>query len=207
MNRAATWLGLVVIMIWCSGCVTQMALEDAKTRSHLEFAQPAFSTNDILDAASLTRKIQTMSDSVSEFLGASMQPAAHRQLEAAAGNQDSNQLRTVLVIVLNKAIARPSLYDATRFQKISLRRETKKLLKQKADPARVNRLLLEDAYPTELARMPDPKVVVDKKGKPGGYTLVPFAVMGDVALLPVYVIVSPFVIVFAISFAINGPGC
>jgi hypothetical protein len=47
-----------------------------------------------------------------------------------------------------------SIYNPERFSKVHLSEETKTLLVQKPlrDSARLNRLLLEDAYPTEIAR-------------------------------------------------------
>ena len=49
----------------------------------------------------------------------------------------------------------PSLYDPARFRNVVLRPETEQLLKQNPGGqqlARLNKLLLEDAYPTELEK-------------------------------------------------------
>ena len=70
-------------------------------------------------------------------------------------SSDESKLHTALVQDLNTAIDGPSIYDAKRFQGIPLRADTQalKLEKPKGVALRcLNRLLLEDAYPLELAR-------------------------------------------------------
>ncbi len=61
-----------------------------------------------------------------------------------------------LAASFNKIIAGPSLYEDQRFQKIWLRPDTDRLRKsnpQGRELARLNRLLLEDAYP-EISKRP-----------------------------------------------------
>ena len=61
---------------------------------------------------------------------------------------------SMLVKNLNKIISRGTVYDQARFQNVPLRSETKELLgknPQGYDLERLNKLLLEDAYPAELA--------------------------------------------------------
>ena len=56
---------------------------------------------------------------------------------------------------LNQVISGPPIYDEARFSKIVLRPETERLLRQNPrgqQLARLNKLLLEDAYPGELAK-------------------------------------------------------
>jgi hypothetical protein len=56
---------------------------------------------------------------------------------------------------INQVISGPSIYDQTRAGNIVLRPETEQLLKQNLHGrqlARLNKLLLEDAYPGELAK-------------------------------------------------------
>ena len=62
---------------------------------------------------------------------------------------------SALVKDLNQVISGPSIYDKARFREIVLRPETEQLLKQNPTGqqlARLNKLLLEDAYPAELAK-------------------------------------------------------
>jgi hypothetical protein len=55
---------------------------------------------------------------------------------------------------LNQVIAGPSIYDQSRFSHTILRPETEQLLKRAGSQqlARLNKLLLEDAYPGELGK-------------------------------------------------------
>jgi hypothetical protein len=159
----------------------------------MEFAQPALSPADILNVDSLAQKLLKLDDPVSDFVGRTMQSYEYVHLRAyQAGKEDANQLRPELVSALNDSMGRLDIYDSNRFKNVTLRPITMKIFSECRDRGRVNRLLLEDAYPTELVRLPDPKVVVDKKGK--GYAVVPFAVMGDVILLPAYIIALPIII-------------
>jgi hypothetical protein len=63
---------------------------------------------------------------------------------------------TELVKGINQVLAGPSIYDKDRFNGIVLRRETAELIVQNPSGgwklARLNKLLLEDAYPEELAQ-------------------------------------------------------
>jgi len=56
---------------------------------------------------------------------------------------------------LNQIISGPSIYDEYRFAEVEMRRETQDLInraKQGDGMTRLNRLLLEDAYPRQLAK-------------------------------------------------------
>jgi hypothetical protein len=56
---------------------------------------------------------------------------------------------------INQVISGPSIYDIARFSQVVLRPETEQLLQQNVygpQLARLNKLLLEDAYPAELAK-------------------------------------------------------
>lgn len=73
----------------------------------------------------------------------------------SASNTDAAAVMSALVKQLNQVISGPSIYDKARFSNIALRSEAEELLKQNLraqELARLNKLLLEDAYPTQLAR-------------------------------------------------------
>jgi hypothetical protein len=187
MSRATTWLGLVVISIWCSGCVTQSLLETTKTRSHIEVAQPWFTTNDILDAPSLAHKLQTGADPVSAYLVHNFRPAERKRLDDYnLGTENTHELRRNLADALNDSIGRLEIYSSNRFANITLRPQTRAMFGVAGEQKRLYRLLLEDAYPLELAKIPDNKTVIDQKGRPANYLLMPAAIAADVALSPVY---------------------
>ena len=68
---------------------------------------------------------------------------------------NAGPLLEVLTNDLNRVLAGPLLFDAQRFGGVALRGETRQLLNQppaEAGAARLNRLLLEDAYPQEISR-------------------------------------------------------
>jgi hypothetical protein len=201
MNRAATWLGLVGIIVWCSGCVTQSLLETTKTRSHIEVTQPWFTTNDILDAPSLVQKLQTGADPVSAYLAQNLRPAERKHLDDYnLGTENTHELRRNLADALNDSIGRLDIYSSNRFENISLRPQTRAMFGVAGEQTRLHRLLLEDAYPLELAKIPDNKTVIDQKGRPANYVLMPAAIAADVALSPAYLVAGIwFVIIFNMS--------
>jgi hypothetical protein len=121
-----------------------------------EFCSSMFREHDIKDLSAIIDQWRGPSNAVSAFLWQSLskqdQIALMHHQESATS---SNQAKAVVVQALNRIIGGPGIYESTRFQGISLRAETSELVK--AGPtgpslARLNRLLLEDAYPRELSR-------------------------------------------------------
>ena len=78
-------------------------------------------------------------------------PEATRLALSAPGLSVTNA-RSLLLPTLNKIIEGPSLYESSRFAKVELAEETKSLMANpgKAPTARINRRLLEDAYPSAI---------------------------------------------------------
>ena len=104
----------------------------------------------------LAQKISLGSDDVSAFLSAKLDAAAHQALAQyqLSNAVPTNQLHAVLLGILNLTLAGDPIYEAGRFRTVNLRPETRKLLAQQPqgkDVVQLNRLLLEDAYPRELA--------------------------------------------------------
>jgi len=89
-------------------------------------------------------------------------PAAFAKKLAADGRAtnlpstgDVKALTSAITKELNQLIWGPSIYDASRFSKVVLRPDTAHLVKQNPrgwDLARLNKMLLEDAYPGDLAK-------------------------------------------------------
>ena len=111
-----------------------------------------FSPDDIQDVhAFVQRLLPPKPDPVSKFL---LDSGLTNNMDAAhPANGDPNHLQSVLAANLNHIIAGPSIYDSNRFQGIRMRPATDELRRQ--DPSgqdliRLNRRLLEDAYPVEL---------------------------------------------------------
>ena len=118
-----------------------------------------FSANDIVNLPSFAGKLQQPADAVSLFLKSRLSAATLEILTSYQGtNSSPSPLQTALVEDLNRIIRGHSIYDAQRFAGVVLRPKTQQLLAQNAQnpqgntPLRLNRLLLEDAYPLELSR-------------------------------------------------------
>ena len=92
----------------------------------------------VRDAAAFAAKLANGPDAVSAYL------RGRTSVATATLNKEVNQV-----------LAGPSIYDRERFRGVVLRAETEQLLRrnpQGYDLARLNKLLLEDAYPAELVR-------------------------------------------------------
>lgn len=121
---------------------------------------PAFATTlgreDIVDFPGLAKKLSGRADLVSSWLAAQLDEAGAAGVAATPASTDAKQTSAPVLRNLNRLInGETSLYDATRFAGVALRPETE-ALRQK-DPrglqlARLNRLLLEDAFPQEIVR-------------------------------------------------------
>jgi hypothetical protein len=130
-----------------------------------------FSTNDIRDLASFAAKLSQKSDDVSRLLRSKMSFAvdealAEHQVKTAdpgslqavldeSRKEASNKaMQALLVEELNRIISNTHrLSDFDAFKKLHLRPQTVALVKQNPngeDERRLDRLLLEDAYPEEI---------------------------------------------------------
>jgi hypothetical protein len=119
---------------------------------------PAFSLADIVDLDSLVAKLIGGSNAVSSYVWSR---AAAPTLELFNRfNQrgwDFTIIKQLLVGELNALVGGDLLYDAQRFSDVVLSAATSALLGQNPPPtgpalARLNRMLLDDAFPQELAR-------------------------------------------------------
>ena len=122
----------------------------------IENSATTFSSGGITDAASFCARLATGTDPVSKFLRGQLPDTLRPDLASySAANANAKALISALVKELNRVIAGPSIYDAARFAKVVMRPETAQLLRRDAqgqELARLNKLLLEDAYPAELAK-------------------------------------------------------
>ncbi|MGA9450667.1 MAG: hypothetical protein WBW41_04895 [Verrucomicrobiia bacterium] len=115
-----------------------------------------FSVDDIINLPSLASKLKQPADAVSQYLKNQLSAATLEILTSYQGtNSGSIPLQAALVEDLNRIIRGHLIYDKQRFAGVVLRRKTQQLLAQNSErnsPLRLNRLLLEDAYPLELSR-------------------------------------------------------
>ena len=115
---------------------------------------------EITNFPSLVKKLQDKADPVSAFLNLQMTAGERKALTEYKGTGPTDYYsRTNVVAALNRIIRGPGLYDAALFKDVTLRDTTKSQMDPKpedSDLARLNRALLEDAYPGELARSAAP---------------------------------------------------
>jgi hypothetical protein len=131
-------------------------------------APVSFSREDVLDLGSLVTKITQKADPISAWLSAQMNEAGKEGLKQYASTDapaDVAKKTTspVLKNINNLVGGENSIYDEARFKGVKLRPETEALLRKNPkgmELARLNRLLLEDAYPQELAKSPSSAWVV-----------------------------------------------
>jgi hypothetical protein len=114
-----------------------------------------FNLADLKDPTRLASKLRDARDPLSSFLRGRFTSATSKQLDRYSGSKQlTKALQRALVKELNALLTGPSLYDANRFKLVRLRGATLQLTMQdlkEADLIRLNRLLLEEAYPLELA--------------------------------------------------------
>lgn len=122
----------------------------------IENSATSLSGSGITDQEAFVAKIATGTDEVSTFLRSKLDETIKTDLTTfSASNANSKSVIAALVKDLNQVVSGPSIYDKARFSGMALRAETEELLKQNPQGqqlARLNKLLLEDAYPAELAR-------------------------------------------------------
>jgi hypothetical protein len=112
----------------------------------------SFSGPDIIDLPSLAGKLETPPDPVSSFINSQLSPATQSRLAAYAGGADP-LLVQALVTDFNRIIQSGAIYTPARFAGVTLAPETQYLLARNPsgiDLVRLNRLLIRDAYPTEI---------------------------------------------------------
>src|SRR5688572_30220948 len=118
------------------------------------------SRGEITDLPALARRLTEKSDPVSAWLADQLDDPTKAALAAySPTGENQKELGNALAKQLTKIVTGPSVYDEARFKDVKLRDETQSLLKrnpQGRDLARLNRVLLEDAYPNEL--WPSPAV-------------------------------------------------
>jgi hypothetical protein len=132
---------------------------DGKTLNAWIDAENGMATFDgggITDLAAFAKKLTDKPDAVSAFLSGQLANTDKANLAAfSPTNANVKAVSSVLVKALNKIGCGPSIYDAGRFQNIQLRTETRELLRKNSqgqELARLNKILIEDAYPAELSK-------------------------------------------------------
>jgi hypothetical protein len=115
-----------------------------------------FGGGDIKDLPGFAAKLTGTADPVSAYIYGQLDDLVKTQLAAVSSTSTNiKAVRSALGKNLNKIASGPSIYDDARFKGVTLRDETQKLLAsspQGQKLARLNRLLIEDAYPGLLVQ-------------------------------------------------------
>ncbi len=115
----------------------------------------AFATTDFRNVSVLVGKLAAQADPVSQFLWSQFDPTSQQTLTNSSSTID--QLKSTLAAVLNNIINTEHVFDSNRLAAVVLSPETQvfqAVNPQHKDLVRFNRLLLEDAYPTDIVRSP-----------------------------------------------------
>ena len=118
------------------------------------YAKPDFTPAMILQPDALKKRLKAGRDPIAQKIWADFEGKASIETET-----DVAKLRPVLTELFNNLLPGYDLYDAERFKRITFRPATKDLLEahlrdqmDDADLKRLNRMLLEDVFTTELSR-------------------------------------------------------
>ena len=124
-----------------------------------------FSVGDIKDLGAFCGKLKQQADPVSRFVWSSLTEDTRQQaVRFTQGTGENRDVQEALLKEINGFIGTNQVHAAERFQGVTLSEKTSRLLAgnpKGPDRVRLNRLLLEDAYPAEITR------------KTFGYELVP----------------------------------
>ena len=114
-----------------------------------------FSAADIKDLPALAARLNRPSDEVSKYLIAHFSEGTKQRLAAyEVSNESSNSVTTALVTEFSLVLMGPGIYEPARFNGVTLSKETQELISHppsEASTERLNRMLLQDAYPRELS--------------------------------------------------------
>ncbi len=120
------------------------------------FAYLLFKPDDIKNVGGLIIKLRDVKDPLSEYLRDQFAPDLQRQIDAYSEfDYAEKALKTALANELNNIIQNRDIFEEKRFAHIKLSDETMRLIRQNAqgvNRVRLNRILLEEAYPDELAK-------------------------------------------------------
>ena len=158
-SRIVTFLLAVLLVV--IGSKTTMVLANGSPL--------LLSTNSFKDPGSLAVKLQDTRTPLSKSLTSQLSAKTQLLLTAYDGASPlSSALQKELLTDLNRLIQEGSLYDEQYFASIPLNEQTQKLLAQTQqsdeDLIRLNRFLLADAYPYEIALPSEKQTPDDSKG-------------------------------------------
>lgn len=111
-----------------------------------------FRESDIRDFADMAARLSDLRSPVSRLLFSKF-PAELQEDLKKCRPPVAEDLKKDLIVELDNIVKGPSLYQKPIFDKVKLRQETQELAEQGAwDSIRLNRMLLEDAYPHDIVK-------------------------------------------------------
>ncbi len=138
-----------------NGAIEQLTISDSIVQSIRTAGFGPLAVSDLKDATRLASKLRAAADPLSQLIQTQLPAATRTALSAYnSGNPPVAGLQTELVDGLNALLAGPSLYDPARFSRVPISPATQALIAQNPvgpELARLNRLLLEEGFPLELA--------------------------------------------------------
>lgn len=142
-----------------AGAPSRRSLFDGTTLDgwiQIENNATSLSASSILDPAAFVARVAHGQDPMSAFLRGQFEGDGQTSLTTyAESNANSAVLLSVTVKQINQVLTGPLIFTADRFRGIPLRPETQALLQQNprgAQLSRLNKMLLEDAFPVEIAK-------------------------------------------------------
>jgi signal transduction histidine kinase len=126
-----------------------------------------FSASDFVDLTALATELgsPTTNEAVSHFLAGQLSRET-LQLLTAGTNASSTRLQQALVNDFNRIIQSGPIFDPQRFAGVQLSAESIRLLKQQPEgtnQVRLNRRLIQDAYPHDIANNKQRAVLEEKR--------------------------------------------
>jgi uncharacterized membrane protein (DUF2068 family) len=153
-KRAVTLYAIIYFKLAKGFCLLLLSLfiyEQADNNRTSDFLN-----SDIHNLPLLVSRLRQTNDPVSTYLWTKLPPADQATLTNYSSYKQAtaDPTQALLIKDLNNIVDGPSIYDPERFNGLKLQPETLKLIKESpgGSRSRLNRLLLEEAYPTELSR-------------------------------------------------------
>ena len=138
---------------------SRRSLFDGKTLNgwiQIENNATTLSTGSVLDPVTFTARLAHGQDPMSAFLREQLSGLVRIDLNTyVVANANAATLLSAIVKQISEVLAGPAIFTADLFRGITLRPETKALLRQNTRGerlARLNKMLLEDAFPVEIAK-------------------------------------------------------
>ena len=122
-----------------------------------ELPGSAFLSMHDLKGPALAKRLREQNDAMSKFLWNELSAQARKHLGGPDPVWEAEAINPLLIKELNRILGASSMYETQRFAQITLSEETRRLIERNVEVdaderVRLNRLLLEEAFPQEIAK-------------------------------------------------------